>query len=290
MKTKKIWIVVAVAVMASIIGILIPQFLKVWENCAKRYFGAMVVEAIEALENDPTAYLKDTQDLVRLIAAATATGHLAVPEAYYILALQYEREGNYVQAEHLYQQTIRNAPSWSWPYVALGILLIRHGKQRLDEAETLLRQGVLLQPDWVRPYNSLGVVLRLQNKLDEAERVALQALHLAPYDVAAHNNYGNLLTVMRRYEEAEAHYKFALELEPENAKLPYNLACLYAQMGLAEKACDFLSEAIRLNSEVRADAALDPSFELIRMQPRFQQIVHNIPTEVMVDEKQSTEE
>lgn len=238
------------------------------------YMNSRVDDAISLLETDPTAFRSETRDAVRIVAAAAAENHVNSPEASFILAVQYEREGDYESAEQTLLEAIQNAPEWSWPYVTLGILLARYGHDRLDEAEELLLRAVSLQPDWVRPYNSLGVVLRLQGRLDEAEAVSRQALELAPYDVAAHNNYANLLVVQGRYEEAEQHYFFAMESEPENAKPPYNLACLFSVSGDYEQALTYLETAIALSETARLDAAIDPYFDPMRSLPEFQSVIY----------------
>jgi len=273
MKHWKPWTLAAAALCVATLAVLwrlyspLP-YLYTW------YVSEKTEEAIFLLETDPTLYNKDTQDAVRLVAAAAAKGFLHSPETRYVLAVQYEREGNYEEAKEILHGVIQSADGWSWPYVALGILLARSGEGHLEEAEKLLRRAVELQPDWVRPYNSLSVVLRLLGRLEEAEATSLQAIELAPYDVAAHNNYANLLVLQARYEEAETHYRFAMESEPFNAKPPYNLACLFSIIGAYEEACDYLEAAVALSESSRTDAAMDPYFDSMRTYPRFQEILY----------------
>ena len=276
MKHWKPWTLAAAALVVALLALLWRQFSPA-DLAYRHYISSRIEETIDFLETDPTAYRSDTQDAVRVVAAAAAEGKINPPEALYVLAAQYEREGDYETAEMVYREVMEMAPGWSWPYVALGILLARYGQERMDEAELLLLAGVELQPDWVRPYNSLGVVLRLQGRFEEAEAMALQALELAPYDVAAHNNYANLLVVQGRYEEAQLHYVYAMESEPENAKPPYNLACLYTSVGDFEEACAYLEIAIILSETSRMDATIDPYFDPIRHHPCFQALVYGIP-------------
>ncbi len=212
-KHWKPWMLALSSAIVALVAVLWRMYDPL-ERAYARYVSERVEEAISLLESDTAVYYKETQDAVRVVAAAVAVGIVVSPEASYILALQYEREGDLVAAEEVLRKTIEKAGAWSWPYVALGTLLARAGDDRLDEAEQLLRKAIALQPDWVRPYNSLGVVLRMLTRFEEAEAVALQALELAPDDVAAHNNYANLLVVLERFEEAEAHYTIAMEREP----------------------------------------------------------------------------
>lgn len=273
MRNWKLWTFAGASALVALLAIL-WRFYSPLDRAYLRYVSDRSEEAISLLESDPTAYQTRTQNMVRLVAAATANGSIATPEALYTLAIQHEREGDFDAAEMVYRQVIAKVAGWSWPYVALGTLLARFGGERLVEAEQLLRTAVELQPDWVRPYNSLSVVLRLLGYLEASETVVLQALELDPDDVAAHNNYANLLVVMERFEEAESHYRFAMENEPENAKPPYNLACLYSIIGAYEDACDYLEMAISLNESSIADAAIDPYFDPMRGYPRFQTLVY----------------
>ncbi|MFA7692180.1 MAG: hypothetical protein WCX86_04705 [Candidatus Hydrogenedentales bacterium] len=270
---KKLWLTAG----ALLIGTMLIVAWRVVDPVQlsyARYMAQKTEEALYLLENDPVLYFRETQDAARLVAAATADGILSSPQTHYILALQYEREGNTEEAEALLREVILDVDTWSWPYVSLGILLARSGEDYLEEAESLLNKAVELEPDWVRPYNSLSVVLRLLGRFEEAEIMSLHALELDPYDVAAHNNFANLLVLEERYEEAESHYRFAMESEPYNAKPPYNLACLFSVIGSFQEACDYLEMAVALNESARSDAAMDPYFDPMRSYPPFEEIIY----------------
>lgn len=277
MKYWKLWTLAAAAACVALLAILWRQYTPL-ERSYTWYVSGKVTEAVSLLETDPTVFNRETQDIVRLVASAAADGAITTPEAQYVLAAQYEREGDFEAAKAVLRKIIDEAGEWSWPYVALGVLLARSGQEYLEEAEQLLRKAVELQPDWIRPYNSLSVVLRLLGRLEEAEAASVQAIELAPYDVAAHNNYANLLVVQGRYSEAETHYQFAMESEPDNPKPPYNLACLYSITGDYEQACDYLEIAVELSETSRTDAAIDPYFDPMRTDPRFQEILFGPPT------------
>lgn len=232
-------------------------------------------EAMMMLVEDPLAMRPQTQQAVRITAAAASAGHYVTPESEYALALQYQREGNSKEAKALLWRIVEESPSWSWPYALLGSMLGRDGPEYLEQAESLLRQAIALDPDWARPHNSLAVALRLLGRYEEAEMSALRALELAPDDIAAHNNYANLLLVLGRHEEAEAHYAYAVELEPDNPKPLYNLACLYSVMERDNDALTFLAAAIELNEGMRRDAAVDPYFDGLHLLPSFQALVYD---------------
>ena len=246
-------------------------------------------EVMVLLADDPLATQLETQQAVRIVAAAADAGHYVTPESQYALAIQHQREGNVEEAEALLHRIVAEYPDWSWPYVLLGGIIGRSGLERLEEAEWALHKAIELEPDWVRPYNSLGVVLRLMGRYEEAEEAAVRALELAPEDIASHNNYANLLLVLGRYEEAEVHYTYAVELEPDNPKPLYNLACLYSVMEKTDDALRFLEAAIHISEAMRRDAAVDPYFNNLHILPEYQQLVCDAVTFPEADETLSGE-
>ncbi|MCK5863208.1 MAG: tetratricopeptide repeat protein [Candidatus Hydrogenedentes bacterium] len=268
---------IALAAACIAVGALLWRQFDWTERKYTTFVTAASRDAMVLLAEDPLAMRIETQRMVRVVAAAAATGHYVTPESRYALAIQYQREGNTGKAEVLLQQMVMVHSDWSWPYVLLGGIVGRSGPERLEEAEGLLRKAVEIEPDWARPYNSLCVALRLMGRYEEAEEAVLRALELAPDDIAAHNNYANLLLVLERYAEAEVHYSYAVELEPDNPQPLYNLACLYSVMEKEGDALYFLEAAISFNENMRRDAAVDPYFDNLRFLPEYQQLVYDIP-------------
>lgn len=274
MKQWTPWTIALAAAGVAVMVVFWRQFN--WEERKYTAFvDATTSEAMILLVEDPLATRAETQQLVRIAAAAADAGHYVTPESQYALALQLQREGSLDEAESLLYQLVTVIPDWSWPYALLGSIIGRNGPERLGEAEEALRRAIALEPGWARPYNSLGVVLRLMGRYEEAEEAALHALELAPEDIACHNNYANLLLVLGRYEEAEVHYAYAVEIEPDNPKPLYNLACLYSVMERVDDALAYLEAAISLNENMRRDAAVDPYFASLQMLPEYQQLVYD---------------
>lgn len=274
MKKWTPWTIALAAAGFAVVVVLWRQF--DWEE---RKYTAYVAEvsdfAMMQLAEDPLATRPDTQQAVRIVAAAADAGHYVTPESLYALALQLQREGSADQAEALLYDLVTEAPDWSWPYVLLGSIVGRDGPERLGEAEEALRRAIALDPDWARPYNSLGVVLRLMERYGEAEEAFLYALELAPEDIACHNNYANLLLVLGRYEDAEVHYAHAVEMEPDNPKPLYNLACLYSVMERTEDALHFLEAAVSLSEALRREAAVDPYLANLHELPEYRSLVYD---------------
>ena len=242
---------------------------------APRDAEAALETALAYLKADPAAFDNETQAAIRFAAAFVERGHLQEAQGYYILALQYQREGNLTGAEALFKRAITLESEWSQPYTGLGNLLGRYTFGRTDEAKEILRKAIELDPSDSRPHNVLAVLLRSEKFYEEAEQEALRAIELDPDSIAAHNNYGNLLVELGRFDAAEEHYRIATQLKPDHPKPYYNLACLFSLEGRAEDALDYLRQALKRASDLRREAAYDPDLENIRHLEEFQRLVYD---------------
>ncbi|MBI2432954.1 MAG: tetratricopeptide repeat protein [Candidatus Hydrogenedentes bacterium] len=269
-----IWTIAAAALISAGGVALLRGARAAKENTPAEDPVALVQKALDALALDSLALNMETQGALRAAAVAVEQGLVHGPEAYYVLALQYQRELNTPAAEEVYRRSIEQAPDWSWPYAGLGTLLSRNAFGREQEAIDTLRKAIALEPGWARPHNTLAVLLRVLGYLEEAEQEALKALELDPSDVSVQNNYANLMISEGRFDEAEEHYLTATELNPDHPKPFYNLACLYSLTGKREKALEYLEAAILRASILRAEAAEDPDLESIREMPRFKELVY----------------
>lgn len=276
MKTHRMIWLMTVLVALSAAGISVVR--QGWFAADEEVSGEQrVQEALARLENDPAAWERETQSLVRAAAVGVERGQVHSSEAYYVLAIQYQREHNVNAAEALFKRAIAAQPDWSWPYVGLGNLLGRYTLGRTEEAIGTLRKAITLDTDWARPHNLLAVVFRLAGRLDEAEQEALEAIRLNPTDIASHNNYANLLVARNKYDEAEKHYRLALELNPAHPKPYYNLACLYCLQKRKKEALQYLEEALKRAPTLREDATQDPDLAMLRKNPEFLRMVHREP-------------
>jgi Flp pilus assembly protein TadD len=238
-----------------------------------------VAETIILLEEDPGAGAPATQRAVRALSGPLEDHRPRTAEMCYILAIQYQRESNWVSAEAMFRRAIVGKAKWAAPHAGLGSLLGRHTAGRFDEAKEALEQAMALRPEWSRPHNVLAIAWRLQDNYEEAEKEALLALKLDPGDIAVHNNYANLLVELRRFEEAEKHYLIAIETNPEHPKPYYNLACLYSHQGDRERALENLQSALKRAPNLRNHASRDPDFDPLRDNPDFQALVYGKRTE-----------
>ena len=180
------------------------------------------------------------------------------------LALLYESQGRYSEAELLYQQALKKQIlGEEHPNVAtvLNNLALLHKTQgRYSEAEPLYQQALALRkkllgeqhPNVATSLNNLAGLYESQGRYSRAEPLYQQALALRkqllgeqhPNVASSLNNLAGLYKSQGRYSEAEPLYQQALALRkqllgeqhPDVASSLNNLAELYRSQGKYSKA------------------------------------------------------
>ena len=197
-------------------------------------------------------------------------------------AQQYQRTGNFHQAELLYLQILETDPEHADALHQLGLIAHRAGrndmaveylrralKSRPDFAEAhnslghvlrkqgnfdnaidALQQALRLKPDFALAFNNLGMILHDRGKLEEATTNYRHALSLRPNFARVYNNLGNVLKDQERFEEAIASYRHALRLKPDSAGVYCNLGIVLQAQGMLDEAIDNFQQALRLKPDL----------------------------------------
>ncbi len=193
------------------------------------------------------------------------------------LALLYDLQGEYEQAESLYVQAIelyQTLLEEQHPHVAslldnLAGLYYSRGKYK--EAEPLFLRALELRktllgeqhPDVATSFNNLALLYKSQGRYELAELLYFQALKLRktllgeqhPHVASSLNNLALLYSLKGKYEQAESLYLKALELRKTllGEQHPYvassldNLARLYGSQGKYELAEPLYLQALELD-------------------------------------------
>ncbi len=121
-----------------------------------------------------------------------------------------------------------------------------------------------------------------------AEKEFLRAIQLDPNYANAHHWYGELLSVTGRHQEAILQAKRALEIEPlsliyellkhpgEKYVSPYWMAQIAADLGKKDEALQWLEAAWAGRAVWMVMLSVDPAFDPLRSDPRFQSFVRRI--------------
>ena len=198
------------------------------------------------------------------------------------IGLRFHRNGQFREAEEIYQQILRHDPRNADAMHLMGVLaqqanesavaveMIRRAIQsnpevavfhfnlseayralkKFPDAETALRRTVALAPDYRDAHNNLGLVLLELRRAPEAEAACREALDIDPEFAVGWNNLGNTLRLQERYPEAIAAYQEAIRLSGDFAEAWNNLGICQGRAGDIPAAVESLRTALRHKPEL----------------------------------------
>jgi Flp pilus assembly protein TadD len=155
--------------------------------------------------------------------------------------------------------------------------LAENGDLSRDAFERLIE----LYPDEPTGYNNLALTYKRDKDYTREEALYRKALELEPGDTNVLNNLAVCLAHQGRYEEA---LKIMEDLEvslPDDPYADLHRAKIHAEMGHELRALNYLKKSLsgvqKLDTmhhiELRQDIRLDPSFDSLRSDRRFHQII-----------------
>lgn len=174
----------------------------------------------------------------------------------YQQAYALHRNGQFAQAEPLYQQVIALQASHADAHHMLG--LVYYQTNRIAEAVRHISQALSIAPRHLDYLNNLGLALRANQQPEAALKSFQQAILLQPKDLDVQLNLANTLLELQRFEEAASYYRRVLKAqnrEDLRGALAHCLSNLGNQAHVAAqyaKAESYFLEAI---SQIPTDAA-----------------------------------
>ena len=147
------------------------------------------------------------------------------PAPYLAAAPLFEKQNQFAEAEHEYQQVLAIDPK-SVPAL-IGVARIYARGNRFSEAGDLLRQVVAQNPDSAPAHVALGRVLAADGKNDAAISEFEAALKIDPADRQLQTELAELYTAAGKPADAQALYKSLLAASPNDAELHHALGQAY---------------------------------------------------------------
>lgn len=203
-------------------------------------------------------------------------------EAYYLFAQVEEKEKNWRNAVHLYQETVRLVPDHTAALITLGkyYLEARLTEHVVEVADTVLRKNsrhpqahaLKIAAQAITEEAITAVIRRAealasefptepdvaillatlyghQHRHREAERALKRALQDHPRDLDLLNNLNTILTNAKNWTGAEAVARRMMEIEPQSMDHRIRLVRFYMSRNDHSKAEAVLREAIALDPE-----------------------------------------
>ena len=165
-------------------------------------------------------------------------------------------EKKYGDADHAFQDLLKQYPSTPFAHYAYGAMLASQGME--DASEEQFRQETLLTPDSALAYTEWAFIELQAERYDSALSLARTAGRLAPHFFMPHYLLGTVFLVRGEIAASVAQLETARRLAPESVEVLYSLARAYAKAGKPELARREHAEFARLKSLEAAAAGDNP--------------------------------
>ena len=157
----------------------------------------------------------------------------------------FERKGQYVQAEQEYRAALLEDPQNNEFYASLAYALVQ--EQKWDDAASAAREAMRLNPNNDAAHFNLGVALGHKGETDGEIAEEHAALQLNPDNDGAHFALGWALAQKGDREGAIPEFREALRLNPNNDMAHIGLGAALGGKGDSDGAIAEYHEALHLN-------------------------------------------
>jgi tetratricopeptide (TPR) repeat protein len=171
--------------------------------------------------------------------------------------------------------------------------------QRFKEASRDCARSIRSDRQYADAYNNLGVVYYEEKKPGKAIKQYEKAIQLRSDSASYYSNLGAAYFAKKEFQKSVLAYNKALELDPEvlertsrngvTAQLPspddrahfdYEIAKLYAKMGLSDQCLSHLRKAMEEGYKGINNVYKDAEFAGLRKDPRFATLMAARPTAI----------
>ena len=202
-------------------------------------------------------------------------------EAHTSLGLAISLKKRYDEAAREFEKAIKLNPQLFEAYYYYGRMSFAKGD--FPRAAKMFEEAMKVHPeDYQVPallaavYRSLNDRTKLEAILHTAVLKAERHLELDPEDARAYCLGAGALFSLGQIERGEEWIVRSIAIEPDNVGTNYNIACLYAQMHNADKAFEYLRNAVKFGFAHREWIEHDSDFDPVRGDPRFQELLRQI--------------
>ncbi len=162
----------------------------------------------------------------------------------------------------------------------LGRTYIR--ARQYDKAQAQFRKSAEMFPGFAIDHERLAQLLAFQGKFEDAISEDTRARLLAGEEEHSALAKEALLRHAFATRGSQGYWKQILNFTqlpfnpPEDYNSPFGIAILYAQLGEKSKALDFLEKAYEQRSLSMTELAIEPAFDSIGADPRFQTLLRRV--------------
>ncbi len=148
--------------------------------------------------------------------------------------------------------------------------------RRYDEAIETYQRGIELAPEFGQLHVDVARTLEQAGRLDEAVAEYLRGLEMTRGDATRHPGLACAHARAGRHDEARRILAAMRAHAQSDYVPPYALASVHARLGDREAALDALEQAHRERDRAMVYLNVNPRFDLLRDDPRFQELVRRM--------------
>jgi protein O-GlcNAc transferase len=150
------------------------------------------------------------------------------------IALRFQEEGRFAEAEQTYRAALEQDPSWALGWQSLGTVLME--TDQMEAAASAFGKAVTLDPDFAAAHDGLGVALMESGQPEAAIAAWRRVVELRSDDAEARQNLALGLRHIGRIDEAVTVWGEAVALEPEVPELLVGFGNLLRESGQIDEA------------------------------------------------------
>jgi tetratricopeptide (TPR) repeat protein len=204
-----------------------------------------------------------------------------------------EMKADTLMSEGRYESAIRafaSAPQSS-AQVCNKTGMAYHHLLNMSAAKAQYERALKLNPKYADAMNNLGTIYYAQKNYRAAEKLYKKAIKISPKNPTIYGNLGTLYFVIGDNRKGSDAYRTAFALDPhtferarangvgeavaprERAMMNYSLAKTYAEVGMNDRALQYLRMAIGEGFNDRKKLMADKEFAALRETPEFGQLL-----------------
>lgn len=203
-------------------------------------------------------------------------------DVHFNLTFLYKKAGRMRDAEAAIRKAIELDPKNAWSYLRLGDILAEDPRRHKESqaaygnAESRFLVNIKSNPTKTESYSDLSTFLVQHRRFAEAIPVLIKWLELFPNEVMARIELAGIYRRIGDVAHLEENAVRARAMIYSNDY--YNLACLESICGNTDKAFEYLKLVTQEKKTDREWIWKDADLEWIRDDPRFREIVGELPT------------
>lgn len=251
-----------------------------------KLIGTVAAIVMFAAVNPPVPGQPPTQNMVDKSRAQSAPAEVDTRS-------EAEMRADTLMGEGKYQSAIKafaGAPQSS-AQVCNKTGMAYHHLLNMTAAKAQYERALKLNPRYADAMNNLGTIYYAQKNYKGAERLYKKAIKISPRNPTIYGNLGTMYFVIGDNRKGSEAYRTAFALDPhifervkangvgeavaprERAMMNYSLAKTYAEVGMNERALQYLRMAIGEGFKDRKKLMADKEFAALRETPEFGQLL-----------------